>query len=111
MSDGIAFQEHWAAHIARRMAARIEHALATPDPRERRDALAGALDLGKEARLRIESGTTDDAAEREGLRHLQQALDEVQAALNRYDVCTDDVIRAAKEEAAQAADHLAAVGR
>ena len=104
------FQEHWAANFARRMEERTGAALATRDPDARRRALEDALELGKEARLRMESGPTHNEAERAALSHLQDALDLVQAALNAFDVCHDPPIREALEHAAQAAGALEQVG-
>lgn len=101
-------QEGWAAHFAQRMAHRIAEALAAGTAQERRAALGEALELGKEARLQLEAGPTQSAAERQALSHLQRALDETQAALNRFDICDNETIRRAWEDAARAAECLGA---
>lgn len=105
------FQEHWAAHFARQMAERLRAALATRDEAARRAALSDALGLGREARLRLESGRPDDACERAALAHLHDALDEAQAALNAYDVQYDQLIRDAGDHAERAASELARVAQ
>ena len=104
------FQEHWAAYLARRMEERIGAALAAPGLDGRRDILSEALEMGKEALLRIQSGPTGDAAERAGLIHLEQALDEVQGALNAFDPCYDPPIQDAREHAARAAEEVSRSG-
>lgn len=100
------FQEQWAANMVRRMGERIEAALRKRAIADRRAALSAALDLGKEARLRIQSEPTHSEAEREGLRCLQNALDQAQAALNAYDPRDDSLLREAFAQAEAAAAYL-----
>ena len=112
MNDSpVGFQEDWAAHFARRMAQRIAHAGRTRDLPARRDALEEALDLGKEARLRIQAGYTETAEESAALAHLQAALDEVQQLLNAIDPCYEPMLASAQAHAEAAADALNAAGR
>ena len=70
----------------------------------RRDALEEALDLSKEARLRIQAGYTETAEESAALAHLQAALDEVQQLLNAIDPCYEPMLASAQAHAEAAAD-------
>lgn len=96
------FQERWAAYFVRRMAEQVDAVLRAQDGESRARGLRSALDMAREAMLRIQSAPTCDSGEQEGLRQLERALEEIQAALNVFDIRDDQTVLQSRAHVAAA---------